>query len=107
LKDDFCYYKEVTPQEVAELPADTGVLLLDVRTPREYRCHRIPGVVLIPVQELSSRYQELDPERPTICICEHGIRSETAAEFLAHHDFADVATMRGGMVQWPGPLEKG
>jgi rhodanese-related sulfurtransferase len=34
------------------------------------------------------------------------VRSEAAASFLARHDFADVATMRGGMAQWPGTVEK-
>lgn len=102
-----CGYKIVSPEQVADLLPETEILFLDVRTPREYRQYRIPGVVLLPVQELGSRLNELDPDRPTVCICEHGIRSATAAEFLAHHDFADVATMRGGMSQWSGPVERG
>ncbi|MES2464261.1 MAG: rhodanese-like domain-containing protein [Armatimonadota bacterium] len=101
-------YKVVTPEEVAETFANDGkTFLLDVRTPGEWVTHRIPGVVLIPIDQLASRYQELDPDRPTIVICEHGVRSEAAADFLARHDFADVATMRGGMAQWPGTIEKG
>ncbi|HVK05598.1 MAG TPA: rhodanese-like domain-containing protein [Armatimonadaceae bacterium] len=101
-------YKDLTPEEVEEtLRADPAVFLLDVRTPREYVCHRIPGAVLIPIQELSCRLPELDPARPTICICEHGVRSEAAAELLIHHDFADVANMRGGMVRWRGERERG
>ncbi len=101
-------YKIVSPSHVAGLLPQLGnVLLLDVRTPREWDCHRIPGSLLLPVQELAARVGELDPSRSTICICEHGIRSETAAEFLAHHGFHDVATMRGGLVRWHGPLLRG
>jgi len=102
-------YRVVTPEEVAKAAstAEGAPLLLDVRTPGEYRSHHIPGALLIPVDELNRRYQELDPDRPTVCICEHGIRSEAAAAFLARQDFADVATMRGGMVRWPGPVERG
>jgi rhodanese-related sulfurtransferase len=100
-------YKIVTPHEVArDYRNDTETLLLDVRTPAEWRRHRIPGAVLIPVDQLAGRYQELDPDRRTIVICEHGVRSEAAADFLARHDFAEVATMRGGMAQWPGTVEK-
>lgn len=106
-------YKVITPTEVhALLPvvfagADDAPLLLDVRTPREYGARRIPGALLIPVDELPTRYLELDPDRPTICICEHGVRSEAAAAFLARNDFADVANMRGGMAQWTGETERG
>jgi len=101
-------YKIVSPAHVAALlPHKGDVLLLDVRTPREWDCHRIPGAVLLPVQELAARFGELDPAHPIICICEHGIRSENAAEFLAHHGFSDVSTMRGGLVRWHGPLLRG
>ncbi len=101
-------YRVVTPAEVAEAASGGDApLLLDVRTPGEYRSHRIPGAVLIPVDELSRRYQELDPDRPTVCVCEHGVRSEAAAAFLARQDFADVSTMRGGMARWDGPVERG
>jgi rhodanese-related sulfurtransferase len=49
----------------------------------------------------------LDPQRHTLCVCEHGVRSEAAAAFLAGQGFARVATMRGGMACWPGPVERG
>lgn len=59
-------YKIVSPAHVAALP-DTGeVLFLDVRTLREWNCHRIPGATLLPVQELAARVNELDPSRPTL-----------------------------------------
>ncbi len=100
-------YKVVTCDEVAETyQSDGETLLLDVRTPGEWRMHRIPGVLLIPIDQLADRYQELEPNRRTIVICEHGVRSEAAADFLARHDFADVATMRGGMAQWSDAIEK-
>jgi rhodanese-related sulfurtransferase len=92
MKDVCIEFGVVTPGEVAERLAETEVVLLDVRTPREYAQYRIPGAVLMPIQEIAERWQELDPQRPTICICEHGIRSET---------------MCGGMVRWTGPVEQG
>ena len=103
-------YRVVTPEEVDRARRegeDESVLLLDVRTAGEYRSHRIPGAVLLPVRELAARWQELDPDRRTICICEHGIRSESAAAYLAQRDFADVSTMRGGMSRWTGEIERG
>ena len=40
--------------------------LVDVRTPKEYEGGHLPGARLIPVGEISSRFSELDPEKPTI-----------------------------------------
>ncbi len=40
--------------------------LVDVRTPKEYEEGHLPGARLIPVGEISSRFSELDPEKPTI-----------------------------------------
>jgi rhodanese-related sulfurtransferase len=41
-------------------------VLLDVRQPTEYEKARIPGAKLIPLPELVSRMDELDPEKPVI-----------------------------------------
>lgn len=102
-------YAVVTPDEVDALQKEGGgdLLLLDVRTSAEYRSHRIPRARLLPVQELAARWHELDPDAHTVCVCEHGIRSEAAAAFLARQGFASVATMRGGMVRWRAAVEKG
>lgn len=40
--------------------------LVDVRQPQEYEGGHLPGAKLIPVGELESRFQELDPTKPTI-----------------------------------------
>ena len=105
-------YALVTAEEVDALrkehaPTPGGLLLLDVRTPAEYRSHRIPGARLLPIHELATRYQELDPDVRTICICEHGVRSEAAAEFLARQGFTFVVNLRGGMARWSGEIERG
>jgi rhodanese-related sulfurtransferase len=106
-EEDSSHYAVLSPKDVMDRAETSDVLLLDVRTPREHVCHRIPNALLVPVQELAVRLPELDPMRPTICVCEHGIRSETAAAYLAANGFAEVATMRGGIIQWPGTLIRG
>jgi rhodanese-related sulfurtransferase len=40
--------------------------LIDVRQPGEYEQGHIPGAKLIPLGELASRVNELDPAKPTI-----------------------------------------
>jgi rhodanese-related sulfurtransferase len=70
--------------------------------------HHIPGATLVPMQDLLDRLGELDPNRETIVVCEHGVRSEHVARYLASTaEFANVATMEGGMAEWEGPVEFG
>ena len=40
--------------------------LLDVRQPGEYEKDRIPGAKLIPLPELTNRFEELDQGKPVI-----------------------------------------
>lgn len=97
----------ITPTEVQAI-AERGdnVRLVDVRQPWEYDHAHIPGVLLLPLGELPRRFaSELDPNEPVICICEHGIRSAHAAQFLVAQGFSNVATMTGGMADYLGTVE--
>ena len=40
--------------------------LIDVRQPKEYEAHHIPGSKLIPISELDKRLDEIDPSKPTL-----------------------------------------
>lgn len=44
-------------------------LLLDVRTPEEYRFSHAPGAVNIPLRELPDRLDEVPRGRPVITVC--------------------------------------
>jgi rhodanese-related sulfurtransferase len=40
--------------------------LIDVRQPKEYEAHHIPGSKLIPISELDKRLDEIDSSKPTL-----------------------------------------
>ena len=85
---------------------EPDLLLLDVRTPDEYFVlGHIPGAQLLPIYELPGRLTALDPQRKTVVICEHGIRSADASHYLAHHGFQNVYNLSAGMAEWNGPRE--
>jgi rhodanese-related sulfurtransferase len=91
--------------EAPELRAWLGqqrepVTLLDVREPWEYSLCRMDGSVHIPLGLLPARLAELDPDRPTVVICHHGMRSLQAGSFLERQGFADVVNLRGGIDGW-------
>ena len=102
------FAREISPEDVhAALERGDAVCLVDVRQPWEYESHHIAGALLLPLGDLPRRAAELDPADTFICICEHGVRSRHAADFLAARGFSHVATMTGGMAQYPGAVETG
>jgi rhodanese-related sulfurtransferase len=82
--------------DVEGLPRDGSVLLLDVRTPREYESGCIEGFVNIPVDQLRSRLTELDANRPIYLHCHSGLRSYIAARILTQQGFS-VSHLAGGI----------
>lgn len=77
-----------------------ALTLLDVREPWELALCRIDGSVHIPLAQLPSRLAELDPARPTVVICHHGVRSLHAGAFLERQGFEDVVNLHGGIDGW-------
>ncbi len=101
--------RETTGAEVqAGWEAGDAVRLVDVRERIEWEEYHIPDVLLMPISEFAARCQEeIDPEDAIVCICEHGVRSARAAEYLTSLGYKDVATMVGGMSTYPGETESG
>ena len=89
-------------REVAErVETNRGVLLLDVRTDKEWRQGHIKGAHHIPLHELTRRSSELEKHksREIICYCQTGNRSISAALRLKRLGFS-TASMRGGIAEW-------
>ena len=84
-----------------------AIALLDVREPWESDVCRIDGSRLIPLSQLPSRLAELEPGRPTVVICHHGVRSLRAAAYLEHCGFADVVNLSGGIDAWARTVDQG
>jgi Rhodanese-related sulfurtransferase len=52
----------IVPQELARLLADgKPVVLVDIRSEKEYADGHLPGAIHMPLAELESRAAELDP----------------------------------------------
>lgn len=84
--------------EVVPPDADlSGLQVLDVRTEKEKKELPLLGAVGIPVDELISRYVELDSTRPTVVVCHSGKRAHVAACWLQGQGFASVKNLTGGM----------
>jgi rhodanese-related sulfurtransferase len=74
--------------------------LLDVREPWEVAVCALPGAVPIPMGQVPARAAELDPDRPVVCYCHHGMRSLQVAHFLARRGFDTAINLTGGIDAW-------
>ncbi|MBN1136532.1 MAG: MBL fold metallo-hydrolase [Anaerolineae bacterium] len=75
----------------------TNMVLVDVRSPLEFQDGHIGGAVNIPAPDLRTRYNELDPDKPTFVVCSSGNRSSLGASILKQHGFKEVHNLAGGM----------
>lgn len=75
--------KQFYCEDVAKLPRDGSVFLLDVRTPMEYDGGRIEGFVNIPVDELRGRAREIPKDKTVYVMCQSGVRSYIACRILS------------------------
>ena len=110
-----CNQKTIEQTPVKEFPNITvadvqkkikvknNILLLDVRTVTEFDgpLSHIAGAVLLPIQELEQRVDELNEhkEKEIIVICRSGNRSQTGTRILISQGF-NAVNMLGGMKAW-------
>ncbi len=75
-----------------------GATVLDVRTTGEFAAGSIPGAVLVPVDELRARLDDL-PDGLLVVHCAVGIRGHTAARILTQAG-RDAVNLDGGYKTW-------
>ncbi len=91
--------QEVSPTDLNQrLKAGDTLILLDVRQGFE----RDPdhGQLHIPMAEIGSRIDEIDPEKTTVVYCRSGGRSGQVVQYLQQKGFADVINLAGGVLGW-------
>ena len=76
------------------------LILLDVRTQMENEEDAIPNSIVIPVQELQQRIDELDKEETYLVYCRSGNRSGQAMGILEEQGFTKLYHMLGGMIEY-------
>ncbi len=97
--------------DVARLVRSGKALLLDVRPRAEFEAGHLRGAINVPVEELSTRVDELPRERKIITYCrgEYCLFADEAAELLRSHGL-DVVRLEGGWPEWQSegrPIQTG
>ncbi|MEL4505460.1 FAD-dependent oxidoreductase [Luteococcus sp. H138] len=78
---------------------EAGATLIDVRTQGEFAAGAIPGAILVPVDELRDRLDDL-PEGELVVHCAVGIRGHIAAQMLAAVGRPGARNLDGGYKTW-------
>jgi NADPH-dependent 2,4-dienoyl-CoA reductase/sulfur reductase-like enzyme/rhodanese-related sulfurtransferase len=88
---------EQSPKLMSPDASLADLQVVDVRNASELEKLPLDGAIHIPVDELSDRWQELDPSKPTVTVCHSGKRAHVAACLLAGKGFDAVSNLSGGM----------
>jgi len=89
--------KQLTPKELDD---KKGVVILDVRTNKEYEQGHIPGAVHIPLNDLGDKIKKLKKDKEIVVFCQSGNRSIWAIKRLMGMGYKNLYNLKGGYVAW-------
>lgn len=81
-----------------------GAILVDVRSPWEYREAHIPGSINIPLPNIYEAGRTADEDTPIFLYCRSGARSSRAAEELRDLGYVNARDI-GGIISYTGETE--
>ena len=92
-------------QGVQEYKNAAGAVLLDVRTPQEYREGHIPGSQNVPLQQLDNVEEVAENKETALYVyCHSGMRSRQAVSLLQAMGYTNVHNI-GGIAAYHGKVE--
>jgi len=93
---------EISIQDfINEYGDDGDIQVLDVRTQGEYDMGRVPGAVLLPLDQLMAGAEvPFDKDSEIYVICRSGNRSMTAQSYMKQNGFSDAVSVSGGTNAW-------
>jgi adenylyltransferase/sulfurtransferase len=86
---------------------ESGIVLIDVREPREFTIGHLPGARNIPLPDLERRLAELADGRTPVFVCRSGRRSLMACALALGKGIEAPAHLEGGLLAWAGEIDPG
>ena len=75
-------------------------VLIDVRTPQEFKSGHIPGAKNVPLQSLSENLKKVPKDKTVMVVCRSGHRSGMACRILSNAGYDNITNVRGGTMRW-------
>ena len=83
---------------------ESGLVVLDVRTPEEFAAGHVPGAINVPHDQVEARLGELAGAKgkDVVLYCRSGRRVQVAAGVLARAGFTRLSHLEGDFPAWSG-----
>ena len=94
--------EEITMTELEEMRKQNGnIVLLDVRSPQEYKEGHLNDSILVPNYEIREKAEKILPDKSVtiIAYCQSGSRSKKAVKILKQLGYEQVYSLKGGLNQ--------
>jgi phage shock protein E len=103
--------KHVDARSAQKLLSQTNLVILDIRTPEEFKSFHIAGATNIDFHgsNFEQRINALDKSKTYLVHCASGGRSTQSLKYFQKHDFPSIYHLDGGINGWKNaglPVEK-
>jgi rhodanese-related sulfurtransferase len=89
--------KQISPRELGQ---KKGMMLIDVRTDKEFERGHIPGAAHVPLAEIGDRVKKLKKDKELVVYCQNGNRSIWAIKRLMGMGYKNLSNLKGGYNAW-------
>ncbi|HUL00995.1 MAG TPA: rhodanese-like domain-containing protein [Nitrospirota bacterium] len=89
--------KQISPRD---LDQKKGMVLLDVRSDKEYAKGHIPGAVHVPFSDIGDRVKKLKKDKELVVYDQMGTRSIWAIKRLIGMGYKNLTNLKGGYHAW-------
>ena len=102
--DYFCGIKthknmnEISAQELKELLTKEDIQIIDVREPHETPKVEALNAINIPLQSISHNLDKIAKDKKVVILCQHGVRSIHAIDYLKQQGYNNLINFTGGIV---------
>ena len=96
-------YEDVNATTFNTLMSENNSIILDVRTPAEFKQSAIDGAINIDSMgsDFAKKIEELDKSKTYFVYCRSGNRSGSACKLMGNAGFENLYNLSGGLMKWP------
>ena len=97
--------RKISMEEFDRMRKEKDVVVLDVRTPREFAEGHVAGAVNasvagVPLKQFDEQVGKLDKDKTYLVHCARGVRSAAAVSRMQRLGFKHLLDYSGGMDEW-------
>ncbi len=89
--------RQISPRE---LDQKKGIMLIDVRTDREFSQGHIPGAAHVPLSDVGTRVKKVKKDKEIVVYCRSGNQSIWAIKRLMGMGYTHLSNLKGGYSAW-------